>query len=206
MKVLKSLLEKTDEMAEIEKIQGVYIHPKAIVETRNIGEQTRIWAFTHILEGAAIGKNCNICDHTFIEGKVIVGSNVTIKSGVYLWDGLEIEDNVFIGPSATFTNDIRPRSKSYPSEFEKTYIKKGASIGANATIICGLTIGEWAVVGAGSVVTKDVPDYGLVYGSPARIKGYVCECSEDIVFENSKAKCACGKAYELKGKCVVRIK
>jgi acetyltransferase-like isoleucine patch superfamily enzyme len=193
-------------MSQAEKLKGVFIHPKAIVEAGNIGEGTRIWAFAHLLEGASVGRNCNICDHTFVEGNVIVGDNVTIKSGVYLWDGVRIEDDVFIGPNATFTNDIRPRSKVYPPQFMCTYIRKGASIGANATIICGINIGEWAIIGAGSVVTKDVPDHAIVYGSPARIKGYVCECAENLTFENSKAKCKCGKVYELKEKNVTKVK
>ena len=198
-----------DELLKIRKIlesKGVFVHPKAIVETDEIGEGTRIWAFAHILKGAKIGKNCNICDHTFIEGDVIIGNNVTIKSGVYLWSGVRIENNVFIGPNATFTNDIRPRSKVYPDEFVKTYIKEGASIGANATIICGVTIGRWAMVGAGSVVTKDVPDYALVYGVPARIVGYICECARDLEFEESIAECKCGKVYKLVDGKVVRIK
>jgi acetyltransferase-like isoleucine patch superfamily enzyme len=193
-------------MSKAEKFKGVFIHPKAIVEAHNIGEGTRIWAFAHLLEGASVGRNCNICDHTFVEGSVIVGDNVTIKNGVYLWDGVRIEDNVFIGPNATFTNDIRPRSKMYPPEFMRTYIRKGASIGANATIICGINIGKWAIIGAGSVVTKDVPDYAIVYGSPARIKGYVCECTKNLIFENSRAKCKCGKVYELKEKNVTKVK
>lgn len=191
-------------MTRIEKIESVFIHEQAIVETERIGEGTRIWAFAHILRGARIGKNCNICDHTFIEGDVVVGDDVTIKSGVYLWDGLRIEDGVFIGPNATFTNDIRPRSKSYPDAYLKTHIRKGASIGANATVICGVTIGRWAAVGAGSVVTKDVPDYALVYGVPAKEKGYVCECCRDLAFEGAVAKCACGKTYEFKNDAVVR--
>ena len=128
-------------MAKNRKIEGVYIHDQAIVETKHIGSGTRIWAFAHVLKDAVVGKDCNICDHTFIEGDVIIGDNVTIKSGAYLWDGLRIEDNVFIGPSATFTNDIRPRSKVYSAEFVKTHIGTGASIGANATVICGITIG-----------------------------------------------------------------
>jgi len=193
-------------MAELDKIEGVYIHDQAIVETDRVGEGTRVWAFAHVLKGATIGKNCNICDHTFIEADVVVGDNVTIKSGVYLWDGLRIEDNVFIGPSATFTNDIRPRSKSYSAEFVKTHIGTGASIGANATVMCGTTLGQWAMIGAGSVVTKDVPDYALVYGVPARIEGYVCECSRDLIFKDSSAACACGKAYQVKADCVVRTK
>ncbi len=193
-------------MSENKKLKGVSIHPKAIVETEDIGEHTRIWAFAHILKGAKIGKNCNMCDHTFIEGDVVVGDNVTIKSGVYLWNGVRIEDNVFIGPNATFTNDKRPRSKVYPEEFTKTYVKKGVSIGAKTTIICGITIGKWSIIGAGAVVTKDVPDYALVYGTPARTKGYVCECSKDLDFKDSKAKCACKKVYEFKDGNVVRIK
>lgn len=198
-----------DELLKIRKIlesKGVFVHSKAIVETDEIEEGTKIWAFAHILKGAKIGKNCNICDHTFIEGDVIIGDNVTIKSGVYLWSGVRIEDNVFVGPNATFTNDIRPRSKVYPDEFVKTYIKEGASIGANATIICGVTIGRWAMVGAGSVVTKDVPDYALVYGVPARIVGYICECARDLEFKEPTAKCKCGKIYKLVNGKVVRIK
>lgn len=193
-------------MAEGKKLERVFIHRNAIVETQDIGEGTRIWAFAHILKGARIGKNCNICDHTFVEGDVVVGDNVTIKSGAYLWDGVRIEDDVFIGPNATFTNDIRPRSKQYPPQFMKTYIRKGASIGANATLMCGLTLGRWAIIGAGSIVTKDVPNYALVYGTPAEVKGYVCECSKDLNFHNSKAKCECGKAYELSGGNVTRVK
>lgn len=188
------------------KAKNVFIHPNAIVETDQIGDGTRIWAFTHVLKGARIGKNCNICDHTFIEEDVIIGDNVTIKSGVYLWNGVRIENNVFIGPNATFTNDIRPRSKVYPEEFTKTYVKEGASIGANATILCGITIGKWAMIGAGSVVTKDVPDYALVYGVPAKVVGYVCECGKDLKFKESRAECECRKAYEFKNGRVVRIK
>lgn len=189
-----------------EGLKNVFIHEKAIVESLGIGEKTKIWAFAHILEGAKIGKNCNICDHTFIEGDVIIGDNVTIKSGVYLWNGIITGDNVFIGPNATFTNDIRPRSKMYLEESIKTYVEEGASIGANATIVCGITIGKWAMIGAGGVVTKDVPDYAIVYGNPARVERYVCECGRDLIFEDSKAKCKCGKVYELKDKNVVRIK
>lgn len=193
-------------MTQLKKLRKVFIHPKAIVEAKDIGKDTRIWSFSHVLKGAKIGRNCNICDHTFIEGDVVVGDNVTIKSGVYLWDGARIEDDVFIGPNASFTNDIRPRSKVYPEESTKTYVKKGASIGANGTIVCGITIGEWAIVGAGAVVTKDVPKYALAYGTPAKTKGYVCECSKDLDFKDSKAKCACGKVYEFKDEGVVRIK
>jgi len=197
---------KLKEIRKRLELRGVFIHPKAMVETDKVGEQTRIWAFAHILPGAKIGKNCNICDHTFIENDVMIGDNVTIKSGVYIWDGVRIEDNVFIGPNATFTNDIRPRSKVHPPRFTRTYIKEGASIGANATILCGVTIGKWVMVGAGSVVTKDAPDYALVYGNPARVKGYVCECGGDLNFEKDTARCECGKTYKSTDDRVARMK
>ncbi len=148
-------------------------HPHALVETEHIGRDTRIWAFAHVLPGAVIGEDCNLCDHTFIENDVIVGNRVTIKSGVQLWDGITLEDDVFVGPNATFTNDRFPRSKQYPDEFPRTVIRTGASIGANATILPGLNIGQHAMVGAGTVVTKDVPPYAIVVGNPARIIGYV---------------------------------
>tara|TARA_R110001599_G_scaffold352492_1_gene587534 strand:- start:7806 stop:8273 length:468 start_codon:yes stop_codon:yes gene_type:complete len=144
-------------------------------ESVQVSECTRIWQFTVILEGAVIGKNCNICAHTLLEGDVIIGNNVTIKSGVFLWSGLRVADNVFIGPNATFTNDKLPRSKQYPDEFLKTYINDSATIGANATILPGVTIGTGSMVGAGSVVTKDVPDYAVVVGNPAKIIRYLSD-------------------------------
>jgi acetyltransferase-like isoleucine patch superfamily enzyme/dTDP-4-dehydrorhamnose 3,5-epimerase-like enzyme len=148
-------------------------HSHALVESQNIGVGTRIWAFVHVLPDAQIGADCNICDHVFIENDVVIGDRVTIKCGVQIWDGLRIEDDVFIGPNATFTNDLFPRSKRYPEEFAKTVIHKGASIGANATILAGNSIGQNAMVGAGAVVTKNVPPNAIVVGNPARITGYV---------------------------------
>ena len=145
-----------------------FIHHLADVQSPNIGPNTSVWQFSIILKNAIIGSNCNINSHTFIENDVIVGNNVTIKCGVYLWDGLRVEDNVFIGPNVTFVNDKHPRSKQYPEIFLKTTIKKGASIGANATILGGIIIGENALIGAGSVVTKDVPDNEIWIGNPAR--------------------------------------
>ena len=150
-----------------------YQHPQAVVETKTIGKGTRVWAFAHVLSGAIIGSECNICDHVFIENKVTIGDRVTIKCGVQLWDGIILEDDVFVGPNATFTNDPFPRSRQYPSEFPKTYVRKGASIGANATILPGLNIGQNAMVGAGAVVTRNVPPNAIVVGNPARIMGYV---------------------------------
>jgi UDP-2-acetamido-3-amino-2,3-dideoxy-glucuronate N-acetyltransferase len=148
-------------------------HPAGIVESEHIGNQTRVWAFAHILPRAVIGEECNICDHTFIENDVLIGDRVTVKCGVQIWDGITIEDDVFIGPNVTFTNDPFPRSKKYPEKFSRTIIRKGASVGANATILPGITIGRDAMIGAGAVVTKDVPPNAIVVGNPARIKGYV---------------------------------
>jgi len=144
------------------------IHSLADCKSSQIGENTNIWQFCVIFHNAKIGDNCNICANVLIENDVTVGNNVTIKCGVQLWDGITIEDNVFIGPNATFTNDLFPRSKVYPEKFERTIIKKGASIGANATILCGITIGENAMIGAGSVVTKSVPAGEVWFGNPAK--------------------------------------
>jgi acetyltransferase-like isoleucine patch superfamily enzyme/dTDP-4-dehydrorhamnose 3,5-epimerase-like enzyme len=150
----------------------IYIHPKALCESSSIGAGTKIWAFVHILPGAMIGSECNICDNVFIENNIIIGDRVTIKCGVQLWDGITVGNDVFIGPNATFTNDKFPRSKRYPEYFSKTVIKDGASIGANATILPGITIGDGAMVGAGAVVTRSVPSGAVVTGNPARITGY----------------------------------
>jgi acetyltransferase-like isoleucine patch superfamily enzyme len=147
----------------------MFIHPNSDVQTKKIGKSTRIWQFVVILPNAKIGHDCNICSHCFIENNVVVGNRVTVKCGVQLWDGITLEDDVFIGPNVTFTNDIKPKSKSIPTKFLSTIIKKGASIGANATILPGLVIGEGAMVGAGAVVTKNVPPGVTVIGNPARI-------------------------------------
>jgi acetyltransferase-like isoleucine patch superfamily enzyme len=148
-----------------------FIHQSADVKSVKIGETSKIWQFCVVLEGASIGENCNICSHVFIENNVVIGNNVTIKNGVQIWDGIEIEDDVFIGPNVTFTNDKYPRSKHYPEHFLKTTVKKGASIGANATILPGITIGARAMIAAGAVVVKDVPEETLVAGNPAKKLG-----------------------------------
>jgi acetyltransferase-like isoleucine patch superfamily enzyme len=150
-----------------------FVHELARCESSRIGPGTRIWAFTHVLPGAVVGRDCNLCDHVFLENDVIVGDRVTIKSGVQVWDGLRLGDDVFVGPNVSFTNDRFPRSKHHPAAFEKTTVEPGASIGAGATVLPGLVIGRGAMVGAGAVVTRDVPPLSIVVGNPARIVGYV---------------------------------
>ena len=151
----------------------VKIHPSADVQSGSIGEQTRIWQFVVVLPGAKIGSDVNICAHCFIENDVIIGDRVTIKAGVSLWDGVRIGDDVFIGPNVTFTNDKFPRSKVYPEKFLETWVESNATIGGGAVLLPGITIGKSAMVGAGAVVTKSVPPYAIVVGSPARIMSYV---------------------------------
>ena len=182
------------------------IHPRAeIDEGAVIGNRTRVWAFAHILSGAVIGEDCNLCDHTFVEGGVRIGNRVTIKCGVSLWDGVFIEDDVFIGPDAVFTNDARPRSRKYPEEYPQTLLKQGCSIGANSTVLPGLTIGRWAMVGAAAVVTHDVPDYALVFGNPARLRGWVCRCGESLLEgAGERLVCQCGLAYQRAGNETLR--
>jgi UDP-2-acetamido-3-amino-2,3-dideoxy-glucuronate N-acetyltransferase len=153
-------------------VADFFQHSQALVEGQTIGKGTRIWAFVHVLPKAKIGEDCNICDHVFIENDVQVGHRVTVKCGVQLWDGVILEDDVFVGPNVTFTNDLFPRSRQYPESFAKTLVRRGASIGANATILPGVTIGIGAMIGAGAVVTKDVPPHAIVVGNPGRIRGY----------------------------------
>lgn len=178
-----------------EEKKKVFIHPTAEVKSGNIGNGTSIWQYCVVLDNAILGKNCNLNFNVFVENDVIIGDNVTIKSGVQLWDGLRIENNVFISPNVTFTNDISPRSKHYPEHFLKTTIKEGASIGANSTIVGGITIGKYSMVGAGSVVTKSIPDYNLWYGNPAIFKAYICKCGKKL---DAKLKCAiCNQSYTM---------
>lgn len=148
-------------------------HPQALVETERVGRGTRIWAFAHVLPGAVIGEDCNLCDHTFVENDVVIGDRVTVKCGVQVWDGVRLEDDVFVGPNATFTNDPAPRSRRHLAEYPRTVVRAGASIGANATILPGVTIGRNAMIGAGAVVTRSVPAHAVVVGNPGRIVRYV---------------------------------
>ena len=180
-------------------ITAQFFHPRALVDPgAAVGSRTRVWAFAHLLTGAVVGDDCNICDHTFVEGKVTIGNRVTLKCGVYLWDGITVEDDVFIGPGALFTNDAWPRSRKYPLNYPSTVLRQGCSIGAGAVILPGLVIGRWATVGAGAVVTRDVPDHALVVGNPARFRAWVCRCAEKMVFNGQgQASCKCGRSYEL---------
>lgn len=164
------------------------IHPTSEVQSNKIGKNTLIWQFVVILKDAVIGENCNVNAHVFIENDVSIGNNVTIKSGVQIWDGVLLEDNVFVGPNVTFTNDHTPRSKIYPQNFIKTRVRKGASIGANSTIIAGLEIGSYSMIGAGSVVTKSISNNELWYGNPATKKGYVTDDGEILNLELKSLK------------------
>lgn len=176
--------------------KNYFKHPHALVESKEIGAGTRIWAFAHIMSGAKIGKKCNIGDHCFVEEKAQIGDNVTIKNHVAIWEGVTVEDGVFIGPNVALTNELRPRSRNPQWLLSETRIREGATVGANATILCGITIGNFAFVAAGSVVTKDVRPYGLVCGNPARLRKYVCRCAEKLVFYAGRASCKkCGRSY-----------
>lgn len=180
------------------KDEDYFIHKNAMVDTDKIGKNTRIWAFSHLFEGSIIGENCNICEHVLVENDVIIGNNVTIKSGVYIWDGVRIGDNVFIGPSVSFINDRNPRSKVYPEKFKNTVIEQGVSIGANSTIMCDISIGRYATIGAGSVVLKDVLPYEIVVGNPARVIGYNCRCTKKLIFDYENISvCECGLKYTI---------
>ena len=177
------------------KSSSYFVHPQALVETEFIGEGTRVWAFAHVMQGARIGRNCNICDHSFVESNVVIGDGVTIKNGVAIWDGVTLGNHVFVGPNAVFTNDLNPRAevKKGHDQFVPTHIQEGATIGANATIVCGVTLGRYAFVGAGTVVIRDVPSYGLVVGNPGRQIGYMCECGERLP---ESLVCVCGNRFE----------
>lgn len=194
---------------------GFFAHPTALVESTAIGEATRIWAFAHVMSGVAVGCDGNIGDHCFLEEGVIVGDRVTIKNGVMLWSGVTLEDDVFVGPGVVFTNDRRPRSPrlSFVHEryadpanwLEPVLVRRGASIGAASVILCGVTIGAYAMVGAASLVAGDVPAYALVRGSPARLCGHVCRCGSPLAFQDMQGVCdACETRYTKAGDTVVK--
>jgi UDP-2-acetamido-3-amino-2,3-dideoxy-glucuronate N-acetyltransferase len=176
---------------------SVLVHAKALCESDQVGQRTRIWAFAHVLPGARIGADCSVGDHAFVEGGAVVGDSVTIKNGVLLWSGVTVEDEVFLGPNAVFTNDASPRAPfpKGPAGWLPTLVRRGATVGANATVLSGLTIGRWAMVGAGSVVTTDVPDHAVVVGNPARQTGWACVCGRTLAGDLA---CGCGRAWRLR--------
>lgn len=174
---------------------SVFVHPQALCESEEIGPGTRIWAFAHVMVGARVGSDCNVCDHVFVETGAVVGNRVTMKNNVLIWDCVVIEDDVFLGPNVVFTNDLRPRAamKKGRADFLTTVVREGATIGANSTIVCGVQIGRNAMVGAGSVVTRGVLGHALVAGNPARQVGWVCTCGNRL---NEGFVCTCGQAFE----------
>lgn len=180
--------------------ENYFVHQSSYVdEGCEIGEGTKVWHFSHIMKGCKIGKRCNIGQNVVISPGVVLGEGVKVQNNVSVYTGVVCEEDVFLGPSCVFTNVINPRAFiERKSEYRKTIIKKGASVGANATIVCGHDIGRFAFVGAGSVVTRDVPDYAMVYGVPAEIHGYVCRCGEQLIFSSGEAVClVCGRAYRM---------
>lgn len=185
-------------------MSSYYAHPQALVESQEIGEGTRVWAFAHVMLGARVGARCNLGDHAFVESGVVLGDNVTVKNGVAIWDGVTAENNVFIGPNVVFTNDRNPRAavKKSREQLSPTRLCEGATLGANVTVVCGITVGRHAFAGAGAVLTHDVPDHALVLGNPARIAGYVCECGERLP---DSLVCACGLKYATENSRVVRV-
>jgi acetyltransferase-like isoleucine patch superfamily enzyme len=182
------------------QLPGVRIHPSALVETDDVGTGTRVWAFAHLAPGSRVGHDCNLCDHTFVETGVVLGDRVTVKCGIYLWTGVTCEDDVFLGPNVVFTNDLFPRSGQHLEPYVPTLVRTGASLGANCTILAGTTIGRYAMVGAGSVVTRSVSDYALVVGNPARQRGWVSRYGRKLAVKNGVGVCPrSGLRYRIEG-------
>ncbi len=176
--------------------KSAYFHPKALVDSKkDVGPGSCVWAFAHIMKGARVGRDSSLGDHCFVEKGAVIGDRVTIKNGISVWNGVTIEDDAFIGPNAVFTNDLWPMSRNPGFTLTPTRIRKGASLGANVTVVCGNTVGEYALVGAGALVTRNIPPYALAYGHPARVRGWVCRCRKPLKFSKSKASCACGVLY-----------
>lgn len=192
----------------MDKDKNYFVHESSYVDDGcQIGRGTKIWHFSHIMNNCKIGNNCNIGQNVVISTNVILGNNVKVQNNVSVYTGVICEDDVFLGPSCVFTNVINPRSFiERKNDYRKTIVKKGASIGANATIVCGHDIGQYAFIGAGSVVTKNIPDYALAVGNPAKVIGYVCQCGNRLQFDNNKAVCGCcNKKYEKKDDSIIEI-
>jgi UDP-2-acetamido-3-amino-2,3-dideoxy-glucuronate N-acetyltransferase len=175
---------------------SVFVHPMGLCESDQVGPRTRIWAFAHVLQGAQVGADCNLGDHVFVEGGARIGDRVTVKNAVLVWDRVTVEDEAFLGPNVVFTNDLTPRVgwRKPPEQLVATLVRRGATVGANATVVCGVTIGRHAFVAAGAVVTRDVADHALVAGNPARRVGWVCVCGGRL---NEGLGCGCGRRYHL---------
>jgi UDP-2-acetamido-3-amino-2,3-dideoxy-glucuronate N-acetyltransferase len=175
---------------------SVFVHPMGLCESDRVGPRTRIWAFAHVLPGATVGADCNLGDHAFVEGGARLGDRVTVKNAVLVWDRVTVEDEVFLGPNVVFTNDLTPRVgfRKTPEQLVATLVRRGASVGANATVVCGVTIGCRALVAAGAVVVRDVADHALVAGNPARRVGWVCTCGRRL---GGDLVCGCGRGYRL---------
>jgi UDP-2-acetamido-3-amino-2,3-dideoxy-glucuronate N-acetyltransferase len=179
-------------------LDGVFVHPHGLCESDNIGRGTRVWAFAHVLAGARIGRDCNICDGAFVENGASIGDRVTVKNQVMIFEGVHIADDVFLGPGVIFTNDLRPRAhiKHNGAELLTTTVQRGATLGAGTVVICGVTIGEHAFIGAGAVVTSDVPSHGFVVGNPGRLIGWACICGERLPAD---LHCGCGRVFRWQG-------
>jgi UDP-2-acetamido-3-amino-2,3-dideoxy-glucuronate N-acetyltransferase len=186
--------EITRDDAPIRSDGEIFLHPHSLCESETVGSGTRIWAFAHVCHGAIIGNSCNICDHVYIEGGVTIGDRVTVKNRVLLFEGVTIEDDVFLGPGVIFTNDMRPRAeiKRSGSELSTTRVCRGATLGAGVVVVCGVTVQRYAFVGAGTVVTRDVPAHAFVVGNPGRQKGWVCACGSRL---DDRYVCSCGTAH-----------
>jgi UDP-2-acetamido-3-amino-2,3-dideoxy-glucuronate N-acetyltransferase len=179
-------------------LDGVFIHPRGLCESDEVGHGTRIWAFAHVLAGARIGRDCNVCDGAFVETGASVGDRVTVKNQVMIFEGVDVGDDVFLGPGVIFTNDLRPRAhiKRRGAELMATTVQRGATLGAGVVVVCGVTIGEHAFIGAGAIVTGDVPPHGFVVGNPGRLIGWACTCGERLPAD---LRCTCGRAFERQG-------
>ena len=184
--------------------EAVFVHPSAVVdEPATIGAGTKIWHFSHVVSGATLGAGCTLGQNVFVAGTATLGDNVKVQNNVSIYDGVTLEDDVFCGPSMVFTNVTQPRSafpKSGPESYDRTLVKRGATLGANCTLVCGYTVGAWAFIGAGAVVVGDVPDYALVVGNPSRRIGWMCRCGERLPDDGAPPQCAaCGRGYRLQG-------